>query len=128
MAPQTPVQRLIAYALAYERSADDYRQIALDAAAAEAQHKASRAKAILAFKASSEPGKPRISQAEAETRAEADDHVADLYMTRLTTAALVDAHRQKLFQMKTMTEVARTVVASDRVADQMHAGGMTGAA
>lgn len=128
MSSPTPVQRLTSYALAYEKSADDYRQVALDAAAAEADHKAQRAKAILRFKASREPGEQRISQAEAETRAEADDNVAGLYLARLTTAALVDAHRQKLFQMKTMTEVARTVVASDRVADQFHANGMTGAA
>jgi hypothetical protein len=124
----TPLQRLTSYALAYERAADEYKALALEAAASEAEHKAARAKAVLRFKAKVEQGKQRMSQAEAESMAEADDTVADLYMARLTSAALAEAHKQKLFQLKSMVEVAWTVVASERVGDFHHAAGLTGAA
>lgn len=124
----TPIQRLTSYALAYEKAADEFPQLALNAAASEADHKSERAKAILRYKARVEQGKQRMSQAEAESMAEADDTVADLYMARLTSAAIADAAKQKLFQLKTMVEVARTVVASERITDSNHASGFTGAA
>lgn len=124
----TPLQRLTSYALAYEKAADEYKELALQAAACEAEHKAARAKAILRFKARVEQGKQRMSQAEAESMAEADDTVADLYMARLTSAAVAEAHKQKLFQLREMVSAARTVVASERTADSFHAGGLTGAA
>jgi aminopeptidase N len=125
---QTPMERLISYALAYEQAVNEYKAVALEAASNEAAHKSERAKAILRFKARTEPGKQRISQAEAESMAEADDTVADLYMARLTSAAIADAARQRLFQLREMVGVARTVVASERATDLHHSAGYTGAA
>jgi len=122
------VERLISYALEYERAANDYKDIAFQAACNEAEHKAARAKEILAYKAKGARAGNRISHAEAETAAEADDTVADLYMARLTSAAIADSARQKLFQLREMVGVARTVVASDRAADMHHASGYSGAA
>lgn len=122
--------RLGAVSRAYEIAVDAYRQIALDAAAAEAEHKTARAKAILACKAGTGPEgqKVRMSHAEAETRAEADDRIAELYLKRLTTAAIADSHREKLRQLREQVATGRTAVASERAADQFHAEGRTGAA
>lgn len=121
----TPLQRLGVVSRQYERLADEYRQVALDAAAAEAAHKSARAKAILRFKASTAE---RISHAEAETRAEADDEIGELYLRRLSTAAVAESHRAKLHQLREQVATGRTAVASERTADQFHAQGATGAA
>lgn len=120
----TPLERLGEVSREYERKADAYQDVALAAAAAEAAHKTARAKAILRFKA--EEG--RVSHAEAESRAEADDAVARLYLERLTTAAVAESHREKLRQLREQVANGRTAVASDRAADQHHAAGLTGAA
>lgn len=122
------IERLVSYALAYEDAANKFQEIAVAAASNEAEHKAQRAKAILRYKADATKRGNRVSHAEAETAAEADDEVADLYMARLTSAAIADSARQKLFQLKEMVGVARTVVASDRAADMHHASGFSGAA
>lgn len=121
----TPLQRLQAVCRDYDRLVDAFREVALAAAEAEAEHKAARAKAILRFKADDSV---RMSHAEAETRAEADDTVAALYMRRLTTAAIAEAHREKLRQLREQVAASRTEVASDRAADVWHASGWTGAA
>ena len=120
--------RLGAVSRAYELAVDAYRQIALDAAAAEAEHKTARAKAILAVKAQAKGESARISHAEAETRAEADDTVAALFLARLTSAAVADSHREKLRQLREQVATGRTAVASERLQDQLHADGRTGAA
>lgn len=110
---------------AYETAVLDYRGVALAAAEAEASHKVARAKAILRFKASETE---RISHAEAEARAEADDTIAGLYLRRLTTAAEADAHRERLRQLREQVATGRTAVASERAQDQLHADRATGAA
>jgi hypothetical protein len=120
----SPLERLGEVSRAYEAMADAYQAVLLGAAAAEAAHKTARAKAILRFKADGE----RVSHAEAESRAEADDEVARLYLERLTTAAVAESHREKLRQLREQVANGRTAVASDRAADQHHAAGLTGAA
>jgi hypothetical protein len=97
----------------------------LRAAAAEADHKAARAKAILTAKASETD---RISHAEAEARAEADEHIAGLYRERLIAAALQDSHREKLRQLREQVATGRTAVTSEREVDKIHAIGLSGAA
>lgn len=124
----TPIQRLGEVSRQYEEMADAYRQVALDAAAAEAAHKVARAKVILNVKAVARGESERISHAEAETRAEAADDVAALFLARLTTAAVADSHREKLRQLREQVATGRTAVASDRAADVHHAAGLTGAA
>lgn len=120
----SPLERLGEVSRAYEAMADGYQAVLLQAAAAEAAHKTARAKAILRFKA----GEERVSHAEAESRAEADDVVAGLYLERLTTAAVAESHREKLRQLREQVANGRTAVASDRAADAHHAAGLTGAA
>lgn len=102
----------------YQRMADEYRQVVVDAAESEAAHKAARAKAVLRFK---HIETERMSHAEAETRAEADDEIAGLYRDRLVKAALADAHREKLRQLREQVATGRTAVASEREVDRFHA-------
>jgi hypothetical protein len=118
------IQRLGIVSRAYELAADEYRGIAEAAARAEAAHKAARAKAILRFKAQGE----RVSHAEAEAKAEADDEVAGLYLERVVKQALADSHREKLRQLREQVATGRTAVASEREVDRVHAGGWSGAA
>lgn len=116
--------RLGAVSRAYEQAVAEYGPLAVAAAKAEAAHKAARAKAILRAKAERE----RVSHAEAEARAEADDEIAGLYQERLITAALADAHKAKLAQLKEQVATGRTLAASEREADRIHADGTSGAA
>lgn len=106
----------------YQERADAYRGIATDAARSEAAHKTARAKAILLAKAGAE----RMSQAEAETRVDADDTIAELLQDRLIKAALLDAAREKLRQLKEQIAYGRTYVATEREIDRMHAAGYGG--
>lgn len=119
------LRRLGEVSRAYEIAAGEYRDIAVRAAEAEAAHKAARAKAILKAKASETE---RISHAEAEARAEADDVIAGLYRERLISSALADSHREKLRQLREQVATGRTAVASEREVDRIHAGDMSGAA
>lgn len=123
-APLTPREHLRRVSIAYEKAANDYHGIARAAAVAEAEHKAERAKAVLRYRAAEDVR----SHAEAEARADADDRIAALYQARLIAAALADSSKQKLLQLREQVATGRTAVASDRVADQQHAAGLTGAA
>lgn len=118
------LQRLGVVSRQYEQMADEYRDVAIAAATAEAAHKAARAKAILRERA----GEGRVSHAEAEARAEADDTIAELYQQRLVTAAIADSHREKLRQLREQVATGRTAVASERDVDRIHANGLSGAA
>jgi hypothetical protein len=119
------IRRLGEVSRAYELAADEYRAIALRAAEAEAAHKSARARMILQVKARETE---RISHAEAEARAEADEEIAGLYRNRLITAALQDSHREKLRQLREQVATGRTAVTSEREVDKIHAAGLSGAA
>lgn len=106
----------------YQVKADQYRDIAVEAALAEAAHKSARAQTALRFKDS---GDCR-SMAEAEARAEADETVSGLFRDRLVAAAIADAHREKLRQLREQVATGRTYVASERETDRMHADGHGG--
>lgn len=100
----------------YATKAEEYGRIADEAARAEAEHRKERAKAIVWHKTSAE----KISMAEAETRAEADENVSRLYLDRLVKAAAADAARARLHQLKEQTAVGRSFAAAERAADQIH--------
>lgn len=104
----------------YERMADEYPAIATAAAAAEAEHKSERARAVLRHKADTSE---HMSQAEAETRAEADDRIAALYLDRLTKKAIADSHKAKLDQLKEQCANARTAVTTEREGERIHRTG-----
>jgi SLT domain-containing protein len=120
----TALARLGEVSRAYEIAADEYRGVVVAAAEADAAHRKARGKAVLREKAQS----PGMSHAEAVTRAEADDTIADLYLARVTTAAVAESHLEKLRQLKEQQANGRSAVATDRDVDRLHAQGLSGAA
>jgi pheromone shutdown protein TraB len=95
------------------------------AARAEAAHRHEKAKAMLRIKADVDF---KMSIAEAETRADADDTVAELFQQRVVTAAAADALRAKLAQLREQVAVGRTAVVDERAGDQFHSRGYGGTA
>lgn len=118
------LQHLRAVSLEYESKASDATKVYTAAARAEAVYKRERAKASLRFKESGE----RMSVAEAELRADADDNVARLYEDRLVLAATAAAHKDKLIQLREQNANGRTAVVDERAGDEIHARGHSGAA
>ena len=108
----------------YQIKADEFKGIAVAAAKAEAAHKSRRAQKSLQFKDSGECR----SMTEAEARADADEEIATLLTERLVAAAIAEAHKQKLQQLREQNANGRSVVASERETDRMHAGGYGGGA
>lgn len=90
-------------------SAQEYALAAVEAAEAEATHKAARARRILTARAEGER-----SHAAAENVAEADAVVAEAYMARLVSAAQADAIRERLRSVRTNQDSLRTAAASHR--------------
>lgn len=93
-----------------------YRDQAVKAAEAEAEHKKHRAKRKLAAIHSGEAK----SDAAAETIAEADDRIADLYSQRLITAAIADSTKQKILSLREEIGMARSQMANEREMDRIH--------
>jgi hypothetical protein len=108
----------------YELKARESEGIYTAAARAESAYKHEKAKRVIRFKESGE----KMSVAEAETRADADDAIAELYQTRLVAQAVADAHKAKLAQLREQVAVGRTAVVDERAADQFHSRGYGGAA
>lgn len=108
----------------YQEKADSADQVYGAAARAEAGYKKARAKAVLRFKTDAE----RMSQAEAETRADADDEVARLHETYLVAKAAADALKAKLTQLREQNANGRTAVVDERGVDELHGRGYGGAA
>lgn len=93
------------------------RDVYTAAAKADAAYKRDRAKTVLKFKASVE----RMTQAEAETRADADDVISHLYLTKVIASAESEALKDKLRQLKEREASCRTEVTTEREADRIHA-------
>lgn len=108
----------------YAKWADGARAVLTNAAQAEAEYRSLKAKAKLTFRTTG----GAKSDAEAETRADADAHVAMLLHQRLVTRAIADSHLEKLRQLRSQNENGRTYASTERTLDQMHAQGRAGAA
>ena len=87
-----------------------------DAAEAEAEHKKHRAKRVLKARSDGEK-----SITAAETVAEADDFIADLYLKRLTTAAVAESTKQRIASLKERIQSGRSLMADQREQDRQHA-------
>lgn len=111
------IERLRATSDSYEAKANLTRDVYGEAARADAAHKHERAKAVLRHKASAE----RMSVAEAETRADADDTIAALYLAKLAASADAESLKDKLRQLKEREASCRTEVTTEREADRIHA-------
>lgn len=96
------------------------RKLLLEAAVAEAEHKAERAKAMLRHKAEGHT----VAMAEAAAEAAC----ADLYMRRLTTAAVADSQKEMIRSLRASVDAEQTVRADLRAADVAMARGYGGAA
>lgn len=108
----------------YEARATAFEQLALNAAAAEADHKHAKAVHMVRTRHTEE----RVAQAWAETLADADEGVAKLHRLRLESAAVADAARAKLSQLREAVATGRSVMVGQREADRIHAAGLGGAA
>lgn len=117
------LQRLGAVSRKYETKASEATDVYVAAARAEAAYKREHAKAALRFKESGE----RMSVAEAELRADADDGVSRLYEERLVLAATAEGHKHKLIQLREQNANGRTAVVDERASDEIHARGYGGA-
>jgi hypothetical protein len=117
------VRRMGEVSREYETKANESEGIYTAAARAESAYKHEKAKRVIRFKESE-----KMSVAEAETRADADDAIAELYQTRLVAQAVADAHKAKLAQLREQVAVGRTAVVDERAADQFHSRGYGGAA
>lgn len=94
-----------------------YRDQAVAAAQSEAEHKRVRARRFLTAMHDGEAK----SAAMADSIAEADDQVADLYSKRLVSAAVADATKQKVLSLRTEIEYERSLMADRRAEDAFHA-------
>jgi hypothetical protein len=116
------LRRLGDVSRAYDLKADTADEVYTAAAEADATHKHAHAKAVLEFKESGE----RMSQGEAEARADADDHIAGLYRDKVVTKAKAEALKAKLVQMREQQANGRTAVVDERAVDEGHARGSGG--
>lgn len=103
----------------YDVKASSADEVYTAAAEADANHKYAHARAVLQFKESGE----RMSQGEAETRADADDDVARLYREKVVTRAKADALKAKLTQLREKQANCRTAAVDERGVDESHARG-----
>lgn len=90
----------------------------LDAAAsAEVAHKSTRAKFIVAARASD----MKKSAAQAEMEADADDEIGMLYLDRLGKAAAAEATKQRLFMLRARSDSLRSEKVDERANSQFYA-------
>jgi hypothetical protein len=114
------VRRMGEVSREYELKANSAEQVYEEAARAESAYKN---EAVLKNKLSVE----RMSVAEAELRADAQDDIAELLQNRLVKQAVADALKAKLAQLREQVAVGRTAVVDERAGDQFHSRGYSGA-
>lgn len=120
---KTPMQRLGELSREYAIRANDYSDIAIDAARAEADYRQGKA----AFMARAMIG-DGASAAKAEVMANADETVHQLCLSYKVTAAAADAAKSKLTQLRESVATGRTMIVQEREQDKLHTQGFTGAA
>lgn len=113
------VRRLGVVSRDYERLASEYQDIAIAAAEAESDYRKEKAKAMLVAMADG------ASAVKAEAQANADDRIAEICRQYKITAALADATRAKLTQLREQVAVGRSMMVAERESDRIHAGSAT---
>lgn len=93
-----------------------YKQELIAAATAESDHKRERARFIVAARASD----PKLSAAQAETQAEADDQISELYLERLGNAALAEATKHRLFMLRSNADALRSERVDERESNRLY--------
>jgi hypothetical protein len=103
----------------YEHKAIEYAQVAEDAARAEVAYKRERAKAILHMLNAGS------SAAKAEATVDADDVIGQYLLDYKMQAAVADAHRARLTQLRERLAVGRSIMVNERESDKVHAARAT---
>lgn len=101
----------------WDRTSKQYKNELVSAAAAEADHKRERAKFIVSARSEN----PKLSAAQAETMAEADDDISELYLERLGSAALAEATKHRLFMLRAKSDALRSEKVDEREAARLYA-------
>ena len=112
------------YSKEYATKAQAYEALAMAAAKTEADHKHAKARHMVTTRMTD----PKVAQSWAETLADADEEVATLHRLRLESAAVADAARAKLAQLREAVAVGRSFLVAEREADKLSAAGLGGAA
>lgn len=94
-----------------------YKQELIAAATAEADHKRDRARFIVAARVEN----PKLSAAQAETEAEADDAISEAYLERLGNAALAEATKHRLFMLRSKADALRSEKVDERESNRLYA-------
>lgn len=100
-----------------------YKNELIAAATAEADHKRERARFIVSARAAD----PKLSAAQAETQAEADDTISELYLERLGNAALAEATKHRLFMLRSNADALRSERVDEREANKLYSEAPGGA-
>lgn len=99
----------------YEAKASEYRELSLNAVSAERDYRHQRAVFMAEQMAAG------ASAAKAEVMADADDRIESLAVKYRMSQVVREAALEKLRQLRSQLEVGRTVVASERDWDRIHA-------
>lgn len=117
---QTDINR---HLLEWDKIAQAYRSTINAHAEAENQYRAQRAKFIIRAK----DADPKLSQAGAETLADADDPVMTLRLKKEAKAGEVEAYRQKLFWCRAKADSLRSDRVDEREANRLYSENPGGA-
>lgn len=113
------IRRLGDVSRTYEKAAVEYGALAVDAAQSEADYR--RLKAVFVTRLVNDGS----TVTKAEYAADADDAVAAACQRFKLAAALLDAARSRLSQLKSQLDFGRSVLTTEREADRLAASGMT---
>lgn len=117
---QAKINKLL---LHWQERIKHFREALVRAAQSEAAYKHERAKFILAYKAHGE----RISQAEAETAADADETLHKARLARLADDAEVEACKAEMHWFREHSQHLRSDRVDERQRDQLYADHPAGA-
>lgn len=117
------VKRLSEISIEYQDKASKLENTLVNAAEAESEYRQRRAQRALVARA-----EEKASAAFAEMIADADPVVAALCMNYKVTAAIADAARSKLTQLRAQLDFGKAKLYADLGTDKIHAAGLSGAA
>lgn len=115
----------LAHSVMYQQVVAKYREVYTDFALAKGEFTKQKAKFKLIEKSHAEG---KVSDAELETRAHADDRIADLYQAYLNAEAMERSYKEKLWELKEASASWRMEAARERDLDRLHAEGVGGGA
>lgn len=119
----TTQQDISRHLLEWDRIAQAYRSTINAQAEAENMYRQERAKFIIRAK----DADPKLSQAGAETLADADDPVMTLRLKKEAKAGEVEAYRQKLFWCRAKADSLRSEKVDEREANRLYSENPAGA-